>query len=314
MNRILVIRGGAIGDFILTLPALKLLRDQFPDAQIEILGNTRITVLAENRFYANRIHSIEDRALASFFVGDGRLPAQFRDYFRSFNLILSYLFDPDAIFRNNLERCGIQKFLAGPAKLNSDVHAAIQLARPLEGLGLNLVDPAARLYPSEQDRRFAREFFGQSNEQVVALHPGSGSESKNWPIENWKALGDHLFSANRGVLLIGGEADEKRLQFLEAAWKDKPVRLARNLALPALAALLERCVFVGHDSGISHLAAAAGVQSILMFGQTDPAVWAPTNKNVTVLQAPAGNLRLLAVNHVTEALVGSGQDLQELQD
>ena len=58
-QRILVIRGGAIGDFILTLPALKALRDTYPDAHIEILGYKHIAVLAENRFYAQAVRSIE---------------------------------------------------------------------------------------------------------------------------------------------------------------------------------------------------------------------------------------------------------------
>ncbi len=55
MNRILVIRGGAIGDFILTLPALRALRHAYPQAHIEILGYKHIAALAENRFYAEAI-------------------------------------------------------------------------------------------------------------------------------------------------------------------------------------------------------------------------------------------------------------------
>ncbi|MFN2507329.1 MAG: glycosyltransferase family 9 protein [Chthoniobacterales bacterium] len=65
MNRILVIRGGAIGDFVLTLPAIKLLRENFPDARMEILGHTQIAALAEKRFYADAVRSIEDGALAA---------------------------------------------------------------------------------------------------------------------------------------------------------------------------------------------------------------------------------------------------------
>src|SRR5438445_38633 len=68
MNRILVIRGGAIGDFILTLPALKALRDAFPRAHIEILGYKHIAALAENRFYARVVRSIEYRPLSSVFT------------------------------------------------------------------------------------------------------------------------------------------------------------------------------------------------------------------------------------------------------
>ena len=304
MNRILVIRGGAIGDFILTLPAIKLLRDRFPRAHIEILGNTHIIALAENRFYADAIRSIESGPLATFFAKDAALPAALTEYFGSFDLILSYLFDPDGIFQNNLKRCGIKMFIAGPPKLSGHEHAALQLARPLEQIGLHLQNPAARIYPTGLDRNFARDLLGHSSKPVIALHPGSGSETKNWPIEKWKKLGEHLFSTDRTLLLIAGEADEERWRLLETAWKDKPVRFAKNLALPHLAALFETLVFIGHDSGVSHIAAAAGARSILLFGPSDPAVWAPANDNVTVLQAPKGDLRLLTVHKVIEAIGG----------
>jgi heptosyltransferase III len=302
MNRILVIRGGAIGDFILTLPAIKLLRDHFPQAHIEILGYTHITALAKKRFYADVIRSIESGPLATLFVRDGALPAELNEYFGGFDLIVSYLFDPDRIFQDNLDRCGIKMFIAGPSKLNGHEHAAFQLARPLEQIGLHLKDPAARIYPTEVDRGFARDVLGCSSKPIIALHPGSGSETKNWPIEKWKELGEHFFSTDRTVFVVAGEADEERLRLLETAWKDRPVRFAKNLALPHLAALLETSVFLGHDSGISHIAGAVGARSILLFGPTDPAVWAPANENVTLLRAPEGDLRLLGVQAVAAAL------------
>jgi heptosyltransferase-3 len=298
MNRVLVIRGGAIGDFVLTLPAIKLLREEFPRAQIEILGYESVIALADRRFYADAIRSIEYGPLAGFFAKDSALPAELSGYFGSFDLIVSYLFDPERIFQKNLERCGIKMFMAGPAKLSSHEHAALQLARPLEQIGLFLKNPAARIYPTEADREFAQDVPGHSRKSVIALHPGSGSETKNWPIENWKKLGEHLFSIDRTVLVVAGEADEARLRVLETAWKDKPVRFARNLTLPHLAALFENTVFVGHDSGISHIAASVGARCILLFGPTDPTVWAPANESVTVLRAPEGDLHLLDVETV----------------
>jgi len=98
MKRILVIRGGAIGDFILTLPALKALRDAYPHAHVEILGYKNIAALAERRFYAQAVRSIEYGSLASFFAKNSELPAELADYFASFDLIISYLYDPDGIF------------------------------------------------------------------------------------------------------------------------------------------------------------------------------------------------------------------------
>jgi ADP-heptose:LPS heptosyltransferase len=71
--------------------------------------------------------------------------------------------------------------------------------------------------------------------------------------------------------------------------------IARNLPLPTLAALLARCsAYFGHDTGISHIAAAAGTPSTLLFGPTDPSVWAPVGEHVRIVRAPAGNLGNLA--------------------
>jgi heptosyltransferase III len=304
MNRILVIRGGAIGDFVLTLPAIKLLRDNFPQAHIEILGYPHIVALAERRFYADAIRSIESGLLAPFFAREAVLPGEWAAHFAGFDLIVSYVFDPDRIFQENLKRCGIRTHITGPSKPGGDEHAALQLARPLEQIGLHLESAAAGIYPADEDRAFARNFLGAAGAPVIALHPGSGSETKNWPIERWDELGEHLFPTGSTILVVGGEADEERFRLLENAWKDKPVRFVKNLSLPHLAALFEDSVFIGHDSGISHLAAAVGAQCILLFGPTDPAVWAPANENVTVLRAPKGDLRSLAVGKVIEAIGG----------
>ena len=290
MDRILILRGGAIGDFVLTLPALKLLRDRFPKARLEILGYPQIAALAERRFYADATRSIESASLAKFFARDAELPAELVSYFGGFDLVVSYLSDPDRILENNLKRCGVRTLLVGPSKLDNSAHAAVQLARPLEALDLHLKDPAAHIYPSEEDRDLARHYCGDCSRPTVALHPGSGSETKNWAIEKWIELGGLLFLAGYGLVVIAGEADEKRVRTLESAWSGKPVRFLKHQPLPQLAALFEGCLFVGHDSGISHIAAAAGARCVLLFGWTDPAIWAPANRDVTVLKAPNGKL------------------------
>ena len=155
MQRILVIRGGAIGDFILTLPALKLLRENYPAAHIEILGYKQIIALAENRYYADAARSVDYAPLARFFARDAELPADLVGYFSSFELIISYLFDPDAIFATNLRRCGAHRLIVGSPKLSEEEHAGSQLARPLTELGLHLTDPTALLFPNEEDRNAA---------------------------------------------------------------------------------------------------------------------------------------------------------------
>ena len=210
MNRILVIRGGAIGDFILTLPALKALRHAYSHAHVEILGYKHIAVLAENRFYAQAVRSIEYGPLASFFAKNSELPAELANYFASFDLIISYLYDPDGVFETNLRRCGVENLIHGPAKIERREHAARQLSRPLQTLGLCVDDLSAKLYPSAEDRDAANAFLGDCARPIVAFHPGSGGKKKNWPLENWIDLGNRLLAPEdfRGsIVIVSGEAD-----------------------------------------------------------------------------------------------------------
>ena len=311
-QRILVIRGGAIGDFILTLPAVKALRETFPHAHIEILGYKHIAALAENRFYAQAVRSIEYGALCSFFAKNPELPAELANYFASFDSVISYLYDPDRIFENNLRRCGVENLLCGPAKIvEKGGHAARQLARPIEELGIKVCDLTEKIFLSNDDRQFARQFLQTLSRPIVAIHPGSGSNEKNWPLQNWIELfsGNDRFAIAEielkkcsSLVVVSGEADKAQTARLEHDWKDRDVRFAKNLPLPHLAGVLEHSIFIGHDSGISHLAAAAGANCILLFGPTDPNVWAPRNENVRVLLAQSGRLNELDIAQVRAAV------------
>ena len=265
MNRILVIRGGAIGDFILTLPALRALREAYPKAHVEILGYKHIVALAENRFYTQATRSIEYGLLSSFFGKSSELPDELINYFGGFDF-----------------------------------------ARPLEQLGIFITDFAAQIFPSAQDRQFAREFLRQVSRPIVAIHPGSGSERKNWPLKNWVEFGEHLLASdNCSLLIVSGEADEAQVAQLQSLWKNERVVFAKDLPLPHLAGVLEQTVFVGHDSGISHLAAAAGANCILLFGPTDPKIWAPQNENVCVIQGANNNVENVATRDVQEAVAAA---------
>jgi heptosyltransferase-3 len=295
-HRILVIRGGAIGDFILTLPALKALRGAYPKAHIAILGYKHIAALAENRFYAQAIRSIEYGPMSGFFARDSELSPELASYFSSFDLIISYLYDPDGIFENNLRRCGVRQIVRGPAKVDDSQHATRQLAQPVLELGIPVTDLAAEVYPSREDRDLAAKFLADCARPIVTLHPGSGSEKKNWPLECWIEIGNQLLSWENfagSIVVISGEADERQTVKLESISKNPRVLFAKNLPLTRLAALFADTIFLGHDSGISQLAAAAGARCILLFGPTDSAVWAPLNKTVAVIRAPSGDLRAL---------------------
>ena len=298
-GKILVIRGGAIGDFILTLPAIAALRKQFPQASLEVLGYPHIAQLAMAGGLVDRIQSIEAGALAGFFARNGTLSENLSEYFADFDLIISYLYDPDQIFAENVGRCSAAQFIEGPHRPNEQlgIHATEVYLKPLERLAIFDAEPVPRLSLSHN----------QVTASGLALHPGSGSETKNWPEQKWAQLLRHLATRTRlDLLLVGGEAEGERLERLVPALPPERVRVAQSLPLPDLGRLLAKYAgFVGHDSGVSHLAAALGVPALLLWGNTQPEVWAPPGKGVTILSNPEG-LENLPVADVIQALQALG--------
>lgn len=294
-GKILVIRGGAIGDFILTLPAIAALRRQFPDVHLEVLGYPHIVQLAVGAGLVDRVQSIEARALAGFFARGGELDPGLCDYFSEFDIIVSYLFDPDVIFQTNVARSSTAQFIAGPHRPNErePIPAAKVYLRPLERLAIFDADPLPRLRLNAEPQSAAE----------IALHPGSGSDKKNWPEIRWTGLLDWLVQSTRlQLLLVGGEAEGDRLQRLAAALPAGRVRVAQSLPLPELAHLLQRCAaFVGHDSGISHLAAALGLPVVILWGATNESIWRPPHEHVAILKNPGG-LGTIRVEQVVEEL------------
>jgi len=294
-GKILVIRGGAIGDFILTLPAVAALRRQFPEAHLEVLGYSHIVQLAIASGLADRAQSIEARALAGFFARGGELASDWVDYFSEFDLIVSYLYDPDQIFRANVARCTGAQFIAAPHRPDerAGLHATQVYLKPLEQLAIFEADPVPHL-------SFGR---GGAMGRQLALHPGSGSESKNWPEHAWAELLERLVhETGFDLLLVGGEAEGERLQRLAAALPPTRLRVAQSLPLPQLGNLLEQCRgFVGHDSGISHLAAAVGLPGVLLWAHSAESIWRPPSRRMRLLRHPE-SLRLLPVSEVFDAV------------
>jgi heptosyltransferase-2 len=293
--RILVIRGGAIGDFILTLPAIAALRKQFSQAHLEVLGYPHIVQLAVAGGLADRVQPIEARGLAGFFARDGALEPDLMDYFSEFDLVVSYLYDPDEIFKSNLRRCLFGQFIAGPHRPNEaePIHATQVYLKPLERLAIFDADPVPRLSLNSQP----------STLNQLALHPGSGSEKKNWPETKWAEFIARLTGSTKlDLLLVGGEAEGGRLQRLAAAVPPERRQVAQSLPLPDLARRLQSCAaFVGHDSGISHLAAALGLPCLVLWADALEEIWRPQGERVVVLREMAG-VGAISVGKVVDEL------------
>jgi len=292
--RILFIRGGGLGDFIVSLPTLRLLRDKWPDAEIEVLGHPHLAEIALDRHYLNGVRSVNHGPLSAFFTPRAVLDPGWMDYIGDFDLVLSYFYDPDGLFLANLNRCHPGDILTHATRVPDrfDRPAAYHFAGIVEPLGLALgAEAASEIFFKPGDLDAAEAFLSglKPGTRLVAIHPGSGGETKNWPAALWAEVGRRLAQANPEItlLLVEGEADAGPAQALAEAWKDLPLLRARWLPLPILGALLRRAaLFLGHDSGVTHLAAAArrDLPIIALFGPTDPVVWAPPRAGVEILR------------------------------
>jgi heptosyltransferase-2 len=284
--RILVVRGGAIGDFIMTLPAVGALREHWPDGHIEILGYPHIIELARGRYYADATRSIDARPMAGFFVPNAALDPELMEYFASFDVVISYLFDPDSLFANNVRRCGVKQVIEASPRPKEE-HAAKHYCLPLESLAIYVDAPRPRIHPNESDRDAASRFLKMAGrEPIVAIHPGSGAEKKNWPAENFAAVArwvsDELATQ---LLVVEGEADERAVEKLIDLLGSRVPTVARGLKLVELAAVLERCaLYLGNDSGVTHLAAAVGTPVVALFGSASPPIWEPRGERVRVVR------------------------------
>jgi heptosyltransferase-2 len=294
-QRALVVRGGALGDFLLTLPVLHALRSSAPASRLEVLAYPGIASLARTSGLVDQVRSIEYGPLAGFFTRGTTLDPELQKYFGSFDLVVSYLYDPDGIFAQNLRASGVKRLVEGPHRVTGTSHAIDQLAAPLATLGIPLAGRSTRLAVAS----------AAETRTTFALHPGSGSPAKNWPTNCWRELAERLLEAQPDIriAIVGGEADTPALQSMRSLTANARVSFWENLPMDTLASRLAgSALYAGHDTGISHLAAAAGTPCLLLFGPTDPGIWAPPHDHVRVLRAPAGKLEELSVSTVISAL------------
>jgi heptosyltransferase III len=244
--RRLAIRPGALGDFIVSLPALQHLRTEY----FEVWTTSRNVPLVR---FADRARSIAATGLD--WIGIDAPPERLIDELRQFDSIVSWYGANRPEFRDAIADLGLpfEFFPALPGE-PAGVHA---IDFYLEQVGAS---PGA---VPHIECSFPRENF-------AVIHPFSGSSRKNWALEKYRALASKLERVMPVQWCAGPE--------------DPPLENAVHIDdLYDLACWLARArLYIGNDSGVTHLAAAVGTPVLGLFGPTDPSVWAPRGANVRV--------------------------------
>ena len=287
VQRILIWHQGALGDLLLAGPALAALSRHYSGARITAFGHPeRWGLLAPSLPLDEVWDSSEARWVHLF--SDGDLPPPIRERLARFQLALIFGPQPRAILQDSLRLAGIPAvhWLPSFPETDGEAVAALQ-ARHLAGLGLNYIPGPFKLKMGRDPEAELPELPGSG--PWLAVAPGSGSLRKNWPLAHYYEVSRSLaWQYSLSVVWLAGPAEGEMLPFLEALAKAQGQLLVANRPLDRVARVLRRCrLYIGNDSGLTHLAAAvAGPEVLALFGPTDPRVWAPLGPGVRTLRAP----------------------------
>lgn len=277
-SAILVWLNGALGDTILSYPALHALRMWAPPAVVSVAGQRDYLSFALDLGLVDRLQAPDGVLATTLFSNDrptGRVPADLAIVWSSAYSELEH----------RLLELGVPVVLGAAPRGGEGVHQAEYLLSTLEPLGIpptiGLPTLKARNLPVDRDLDHSR----LPGSRCVLLHPGAGALWKRWPLTGFMALADKLRGRGYTVKWTCGEADADIRNALQSGAHAE--QLLPALELRNLAALMPRfSLVVSGDTGIAHLAALCGTQTLTLFGPTDCKRWRPLGPSSYVLEAP----------------------------
>jgi ADP-heptose:LPS heptosyltransferase len=284
--RTLIHHGGSLGDSLLSLPCIRAIKSSA--SSIHFIGQRDIAELLNKAGCAATFSSADSADYSSLYTAaDERT----REFLASFDRAFIFTTLSDSPVAANI----------GAVVPRTMTIAAV----PPEGAGIHTADyrlaqlrlplhcaPAPVLRLSGMQANNAQRLLGDAGRVggrlLVAVHPGSGGRRKCWPLERYFELIARLAAdPHPFFLLFSGPAEEDVKEQIDrfVLGRNDAVHIAGG-KLTAAASLLSQCnLYVGNDSGFSHLAAAVNCRVLALFGPTDPAVWKPVGIHVEVVSA-----------------------------
>jgi heptosyltransferase-3 len=285
--RLLIWHQGALGDLLLAAPALSAISGHFPQARFTALGHPERWGLLAASLPLDEIWDSGQSQWAPLF-SDGSLPPKVIECLARFQLALIFSPRHQGALLNRLHQAGIPAvhWLPSFPETGTDSVADLQ-ARHLAALGLHYQPEPFKLALSNSPADEPSALPGPG--PWLAVAPGSGQVRKNWPLSHYYEVSRALaWEFSLRVLWLAGPAEEASLPYLQGLAQAQSHILLANRPLAHVARILSRCrLYLGNDSGLTHLAAAVAEPEVLaLFGPTDPRVWAPLSPHVHPLTAP----------------------------
>lgn len=285
---VLVIHPGAIGDVLLARPVLHLLRRRYPSHEIALLAGQAVGRLLRDCREIDRMFPIESMYLTELFAGNRYVHPPFRDWLPTCDYAVGWLQDQERVVAETLRTLGVQQVrVKSPAAhdLLSE-HQAARYLEVVEGRVINVVDHRPLVLSAtlgEMGRQILQPFNWSDRQRIALVHPGSGSTKKCLDPPRLASVIEWLHREGIISLLLEGPADHELVTQVSAS-VTVAIPIIRGLDLSTAAAVLSHAgLYVGHDSGMTHLAAALSIPTLACFGPTNPRRWAPLGSRLSIL-------------------------------
>jgi heptosyltransferase I len=287
MERILIVRLGAMGDILHALPAVAALHQQKPEANIDWLVERRWRDLlpkfvspieVDTRKWRKALSSVETRHELRTLRKQGGHDIAIDLQGSTKSAALARWMKPHYLLGSSTPREWPARFLYdGMVELGSAhvIDQAAELVGAAFGGQLSLPREKCDLWPAGRPL---------ANGKYAVLNPGAGWQAKQWPAHKYAELVGRLASSGFRIVVNTGPGEEQLAQAITAACpaaEHKPHSIAELILLLRTASL-----FVGGDTGPMHLAAMLGVPTVAIFGPTDPARNGAYYRRTIVLRSP----------------------------
>ena len=277
-RRALVLFPGALGDFVCFLPTLKILAER---TSIDLLARTGFSELVPGHV---KVGSLERFEIRHLFVSGAGSDEKVRRFFQTYECTYSWMGSGDLTFKQEVQAAtqGLVRLFQFHSR-ESRMHQADYYLSCLQADSV-LSMPHIPLMPDAD--QWAEIYWARNSlesKPMLAIAPGSGAREKNWPVISFERIARWWRERIGGsVIVILGPVEEERGGYESLCSHGVAIR---GITLGRLAAVIARCsLYVGNDSGISHLAAALGVPTAAVFGPSNINQWAPRGQTVLVFR------------------------------
>lgn len=304
-QRGVILQPGAIGDCILTLPLAQIMKETVCGGGVDIIGRTEYIGFLPGRSCIDGVKSLETMGLHRLFVSESEFAPEDQDSlimtFAEWTWIATFLGEAGSDFEKNLiftANCShsaeVMTLVMKPPAEFAGHTSDFYKQQFIEQSGVVIKkhkqkETMPTIKPTSADIVRGKEILAENGiipgRKPIVIQPGSGGTHKCWNLDNFLSVANMLKAAGADVLFLLGPAETERFseQDMAKIIMETPRLICSPLA-DVVAILSNAAVYLGNDSGITHLAAAMGVRTVAVFGPTDPALYAPRGPDVTILR------------------------------